>query len=85
MRIALLQHAIRRAIDGGAPARRTGAQRAGSRGGYRIHPGDLDAWVFGDYRPSSQREPTIECAAATGGPDGNEQSVAGRCAGMTRR
>ena len=48
LRVRCCERTIRRAIDSGAL--RAGRVRGepGSRGGYRIRPGDLDAWVFGD-------------------------------------
>ncbi len=48
VRVRCCERTIRRAIDSGAL--RAGRVRGepGSRGGYRIRPGDLDAWVFGD-------------------------------------
>lgn len=42
------ERTVRRAIDSGAlRAGRIGGAR-GSRGGYRIRPSDLEAWVYGD-------------------------------------
>jgi excisionase family DNA binding protein len=52
------ERTIRRAIDRGAL--RAGRIRAetGSRGGFRIRPADLEAWMYGDAR--KRREPTVE-------------------------
>ena len=47
-RVRCCERTIRRAIDSGAlRAGRIGGAR-GSRGGFRIRPVDLDAWMFGD-------------------------------------
>jgi excisionase family DNA binding protein len=47
-RVRCCERTIRRAIDSGAL--RAGRVRGepGSRGGYRIRPRDLDAWLFDD-------------------------------------
>lgn len=47
-RVRCCERTIRRAIDSGAL--RAGRVRGepGSRGGYRIRPADLDAWLFAD-------------------------------------
>ena len=51
VRVRCCERTVRRAIDSGAL--RAGRVRGepGSRGGYRIRPGDLEAWVFGDAAP----------------------------------
>lgn len=47
-RVRCCERTVRRAIDSGAlRAGRIGGAR-GSRGGYRIRPADLEAWVYGD-------------------------------------
>ena len=47
-RVRCCERTVRRAIDSGAlRAGRIGGAR-GSRGGYRIRPADLEAWVSGD-------------------------------------
>ena len=47
-RVRCCERTIRRAIDSGAlRAGKVGGSR-GSRGGYRIRPADLEAWVYGD-------------------------------------
>ena len=47
-RVRCCERTIRRAIDSGAlRAGRIRGER-GSRGGFRIRPADLDAWLFDD-------------------------------------
>ena len=47
-RVRCCERTIRRAIDSGAlRAGRVRGER-GSRGGFRIRPADLDAWLFDD-------------------------------------
>lgn len=48
VRVRCCERTIRRAIDSGALRAGRVRGQLGSRGGYRIRPGDLDAWVFGD-------------------------------------
>lgn len=49
-RVRCCERTIRRAIESGAlRAGRIRGERS-SRGGYRIRPADLDAWLFDDAR-----------------------------------
>ncbi len=46
-RVRCCERTIRRAIDGGVRAGRVHSGR-GARGGFRIRPRDLEAWMYGD-------------------------------------
>ena len=48
VRMRCCERTIRRAIDSGVLRAGRVRGESGSRGGYRIRPGDLEAWVFGD-------------------------------------
>lgn len=47
-RVRCCERTIRRAIDGGVLRAGRVHSGRGSRGGFRIRPGDLEAWMYGD-------------------------------------
>jgi excisionase family DNA binding protein len=47
-RVRCCERTIRRAIDSGALRAGTFRAVAGTRGGFRIRPADLERWMYGD-------------------------------------